>query len=879
MRLIRFFRRRDWDSIRAQEMEAHLQCEIDENVARGMSNEEARRQAYLKFGSPTHVREEIWRMNSVAWVENLLRDVRYAWRTLLRNPGYALVAILTLGLGIGANTAIFTVINGVLLRPLPYAQSSQIVHLDQVATRMGPDSIGLSVPEYEDYRSQSRSFSGIAEYHSMLFTLLGAKNPERVVTGVVSANYFDVLGVKPVLGRLLTPADESLNAPAVLVLSHAFWIKEFGGDPKVVGRSFAMNDRVHTVVGVLPPLPEYPDANDVYMPTTSCPYRSDPKTITNRDMRMITAYARLKPGVSLREAQSELATISGRMVAVNPKSYPKDAGFAAQAVPIDQELTHAARPTFFALLGAAGLVLLLACANLANLALSRQMRRSREMAIRMATGASAWRLFRQMLTESLMVSLAGGLVGIAIAAAGTGLLTAYASRMTPLSDAVHLDGWVLLFAFGISLFTGVLFGAVPGYIASRIRLVSLTEAGERMAGSESATRLRGVFVAVQVTFSFVLLMCAGLMMRSLYNLLSVDPGFKTANVLSMQVSLDWTKYGDRAAKNNFFHQVLDRVNGLPGADSAAVSMMVPLNDSMGPMNSGGVIFEGQPLHQGEIAPQVDYEVASPDYFRVLGIPLLSGRTFTDGDALTAPSVAIVNEQMAGHYWPHADPTGHRISTDKGKTWTTVVGVVSSVHQYGLDKGLIDEIYFPQDQCWLTNGHLLVRTRMDPMRLADQVAAVIHQVDPQQPVTEIRTLDQLRNAQLGTPRVTTMLLGIFAAVALFITAVGVSGTLALSVARRSKEIGIRIALGATKENILRDVLKQGLMPVLVGLLFGAAASFFATRALTHMLFAVRPDDPMTFAGIAALLFVVALVGCLVPGRRAVNVDPMKALRME
>jgi putative ABC transport system permease protein len=861
-----------------QEMGAHLQCEVDENVARGMSNEEARRQAYLKFGSPTRVREEIWQMNSVAWVENLLRDVRYAWRTLLRNPGYALVAVLTLGLGIGASTAIFTVINGVLLRPLPYAQSSRIMHLDQVAARLVPDPIGISVPEYEDYRSQSRSFSGIAEYHSMLFTLLGAKNPERVVTGVVSGNYFDVLGVKPVLGRLLTPADESLNAPAVLVLSHAFWMKEFGGDPKVVGRSFAMNDRVHTVAGVLPPLPEYPDANDVYMPTTSCPYRSDPKTITNRDMRMITVYARLKPGITLQMAQSELATISGRMVAVNPKSYPKDAGFAAHATPVEQELTHAARPTFFALLGAAGLVLLLACANLANLALSRQLRRSREMAIRMATGASAWRLFRQMLTESLMVSLAGGLVGIAVAAAGTGLLTAYASRMTPLSDAVHLDGWVLLFAFGISLFTGVLFGAVPGYIASRIRLVSLTEAGERMAGSESATRLRGVFVAVQVTFSFVLLMCAGLMMRSLYNLLSVDPGFKTANVLSMQVSLNWTKYSKDSAVSAFFREVLSRTEALPGVEAASASSMAPLNSNMTPMDAG-VLVDGQTFQPDKVLPRVDFEISSPDYFRVLNIPILAGRIFTESDGENTQKIAIVNARMAKHFWPHQNAIGHRVSHDNGKTWMTVVGVISDVHQYGLDKEPNDAIYLPLDQFAIPNSHIMVRTRLDPMRMANQVEEIIHQIDPQQPVAEIRTLDQMRNAQLGTPRVTTMLLGMFAAVALFITAVGVSGMLALSVARRSKEIGIRIALGATKENILRDVLRQGLMPVLVGLLLGAAASFFATRALTHMLFAVRPDDPVTFAWIAALLFVVALVGCLVPGRRAVNVDPMKALRME
>jgi predicted permease len=878
MSLRRYFRRRHWDAERVQEFEAHIQNEIDDNLARGMSREVARRQAYLKFGNPARVREEIWKMNSIAPLENLLRDGRYAWRTLLRNPGYALVAVLTLGLGIGANTAIFTVINGVLLRPLPYAESRQILHLDQVAARLSPDPIGFSVQEIRDYREQNHVFSDLAEYHSMTFTLLGTKNPERVATGVVSANYFDVLGVKPVLGRLITPADESLNAPPVLVLTYAYWMKEFGGDRKIVGRAFEMNDRVHTVVGVLPPLPEYPEANDVYMPTTSCPSRSSEKMIADRDMRMMTGFARLKPGVTTAQAQADLAAIQNRLASAYPKSYPASAGTAALVTPVEQELTHAARPTFLTLLGAAGLVLLLACANLANLALSRQMRRSREMAIRMATGASQWNVFRQLLTESMMVALAGGVLGVGIAAAGSKVLIAYAARMTPLSGEIRLDGWVLLFGFGISLLAGLLFGTLPGYVASRVRITSLADAGERSAGSEGGTKVRNALVAAQVMFSFVLLMCAGLMLRSLYNLLSVDPGFKASNVLSMQTSLNWTKYKKDEDKRNFFHQVLERAGALPGVEAAAVSMSVPLNSDMGPM-SGGVIVEGQPVHPGEPTPQVDYEVASPDYFRVLGVPVLSGRSFFDSDTAQAPAVAVVNERMAKHYWPTQNAVGHRISVDNGKTWTTVVGVVSNVRQYGLEKEAADSIYFPLYQVGLTSAHLLVRTRSDPMRMANQVTSIIHDVDPQQPVTQIRTLDELRSAQLGTPKVTAILLGLFAMVALFITIVGVSGTLALSVARRSKEIGIRIALGATKEKILGNVLARGMAPVLAGLAVGVVAAIFATRLLANLLFAVGPDDPLTFAGIVALLLVVAMVGCVIPARRAVSVDPMKALRTE
>jgi predicted permease len=874
----KYFQRKRWDRERTREFEAHIESEIDDNLARGMSREEARRQAYLKFGNPTRVREQIWQMNSVPPLENLLRDLRYAARTLRRNPGYALVAILTLGLGIGANTAIFTVINGVLLKPLPYAQQDRILHLDQTATLVGPDSLGLSVQEYQDFRDQGHAFSDVAEYHSMNFTLLGTKNPERVATGVVSSNFFDVLGVMPVLGRLFTSVDESKNAPPALLLSYSYWMKEFGGDRNILGRAFELNDRVHTVVGVLPPLPEYPDANDVYMPTTSCPYRSDPKMIADREMRMISAYARLKPDATVAQARAELATIFCRRSAAYGKSYPASAGFAPLIAPVDTELTHAARPTFVTLLAAAGLVLLLACANLANLALSRQMRRSREMAIRMATGASPANIFRQLLTESMLVALAGGVLGVTLAAFGSKILIAYAARMTPLSGDIDPDARVLLFALGISLLTGILFGALPGYIASRVRMTSLTDAGERTAGSESGTRLRNLLVGAQVTLSFVLLMCAGLMLRSLYNLLSVDPGFKTANVLSMQVSLNWTKYKEQTLKNAFFHQVLDRVEQLPGVDSASFSWMVPLNSDMGRM-SGGLVFEGQPIHGDQPAPQVDYEVATPEYFRVLGVPVLSGRVFTSNDILNAPKVAIVNERLAKRYWPGQDPIGHRVSTDRGKTWTTVVGMVSDVRQYGLDKESDDAIYLPVYQQDVANMHLLVRTRSNPMRLATEVAAVVHAIDSQQPVTDVRTLDQLRNAQLGTPRVTATLLGLFAAVALFITIVGVSGTLALSVARQTKEIGIRIALGATRERILRNVLVRGMIPVTAGLVLGIAAAIFATRALSGMLFAIRPDDPATFAVIAALLLFVALLGCLMPARRATHIDPMEALRTE
>lgn len=871
-------RRRFWDKERVEEMEAHIAHEIGDNVDRGMSGDEARRRAYVKFGNPQKLREQIWQMNGLGWLEDALRDIRHAVRALRRNPGYAVLAIATLGLGVGANTAIFTVINGVLLRPLPYAGQDKIVHVDQMEKRTGSEPLGLSVQEYFDYRAQSSSFEQFSEYHSMLFTLLGTKNPERVVTGVVSGNFFDMLGVKPALGRLFVAADEARDAPPVLVLSYAYWMKEFGGDRNIVGQVFHMNDRAHTVIGVLPPLPDYPDANEVFMPVSSCPFRMDPKMIGDRDMRMVSGYARLKPGVSLKQADTELNAIRARMVAAYPRSYADWTGFATTVTPVKAELTHAARPTFLALLGASGLVLLLACANLANLALSRQVRRSKEVAIRMASGASAWRIVRQLTTEAVMVALAGACVGLAIASVSTTLLIAYAARLTPLAQGIRLDGWVILFGVGSSVVSGVLFAMMPALLAGRTRLAALQEAGGRTAGSESSTRMRNVLVAAQVALSFVLLVSAGLMLRSLSNLLSVDPGFKLSHVLTMQINLNWTKYKGNDAQANFFRELLSQTGAMPGVEAASISWLAPLDLSATGIN-GRVLIDGQAQAANTPAPTVDFETASPDYFRVLGVPVMDGRTFADSDTDKSQEVAIVNESMARHFWPGQNPIGRRLKPGNSKVWFSVVGVVGDVRQFGLDRAPEDLMYVPLEQNPIQNAHLMVRAHGNPLALSNQIQAVIHQIDPEQPVTKVRTLDQMRSEQLGTPRVTATLLGLFAAVALFITIVGISGTLALSVARRSKEIGIRMALGASRGNILADVLRQGLGPVVAGMAVGAPIALVATRGMAQLIFGLKPNDPPTFAEIGLVFLAAALVSCLGAARRAMSVDPVVTLRTE
>ena len=583
----------------------------------------------------------------------LKQDGDYALRMMGKNPGFTAVAALTLALGIGANTAIFSVVRGVLLRPLPYSHGESLVRLEQSAARGGFEDISFSVKEVEDYRDQNRSFTGLVEYHSMFFTLLGGKQPQRIRTGVVSANFFDVLGVKPLLGRTFLPGEDRPNAPATLVLSYAYWQRELGGDPDVIGRTFEMNDRVHTVVGVLPPLPPYPDENSVFMTSSSCPFRSSKATMENRDARMLNAFALLKPGVTLSQARADLATIASRLEAEYPKSYPKEYGYTASASPLQEELTRRARPTLLILLGTAGFVLLIACTNVANLTLARLTRRDREMAVRAALGASRARLVRQLLTESVLLALLGGALGLFLAYLGLDLLVAFAARLTPRADEIRLDAAVLLFAFIISFATSFLFGLIASLPLSGDLGVALKE------GAASVTlgrnRTRNALIVSQVALSFTLLIGAGLMTRSLIKLSNVPLGYNPENVLSMSISLNWTKYSQPKQMRDFFQSVLERVQGLSGVRSAAVSMTFPL-DTMGSMRND-LRIEGYTIPPGEPGPTGDFRDASSDYFETIGMPLLRGRTFRDSDNADAPLVFIVNRSMARHYWGERDPVG------------------------------------------------------------------------------------------------------------------------------------------------------------------------------------------------------------------------------
>jgi predicted permease len=866
-------RRRKTDVELEHELQFHIDMLTEENVRRGMAPAAARAAALRTFGAVDLVKADVRDTWFSTFIDNLARDIRYGARTLLKSPSYAATVILVMALGVGANTAIFSVVNGVLLQPLPYASGERLVALHQHRPRVaGNNEMPFSPLEIQDYRTMSTTFDEVVEYHNMWFILLGRSDPERVATGVVSANFFDVFGVRPALGRGFRRDDEKHGAPAVLILSHRYWQRSFGGDPEIVGRVFRMNDRPHTVIGVLPPLPEFPDENDVYMPTSACPFRSAQDHAEVRNARMVQAFARLKRGIDLDAARADLAVVANRIQAAYPDEYPATQGYETRVAPLKSELTAAFEPTLLLLLGTAGFVLLIVCASVANLLLARLARREREMAVRTALGAGRGRLLRQVLTESTMLAIAGGVVGLALAWASLDLLVTFASRFTPRASEIAIDSTVLLFSLTMSVMTGLLFGCVPVLTARRDVLPALHVGSPRTTSSRQ--RLRSGLIVAQVAISFVLLIGAGLMTRSLVNLQRVDPGFRAANILTMRVDLNFTKYDTPAKRVDFYERLLDRLSAEPGVESVAASATFPLNET-GPF-SFRFRIEGKPVPEGSPLPTAGIRAASPTYFSAMGIPVLRGRTFSERDDRQNPRVLVINDSLARHHWPGDDPVGRRVSFDGGETWETVVGVVADTRQR-LDQASGDEIYWSVLQRSQLSGTWLVETRADPKMMANQVRAALREIDPEQAVDRFRTLDQVRDASLAPPRLTTMLLAMFASLALIVTAAGLAGVIAFSVSQRTHEFGIRMALGARTANVLGMVLREGVLLVAIGLVIGATGAMLLTSLISSLLFGVTSTDLITYGAVATVLLLVALLACYLPARRAAAVDPMIALR--
>lgn len=810
----------------------------------------------------------------LTFFDHLRQDLTYGLRGLTRNLGFVGVVIATLGLGIGANTAIFSVVHGVLMRPLPYHAPDRLVLLNQAAPKIGDESFGCSVPDFTDFRERSRAFSSLSEYHSMWFILLGRPDPERVQTAVVSDNFFDTLGVKPLLGRAFRPGEDKQGAAPVLVLSYNYWQNSFAGDPNVVGQVFQMNDKPHTVVGVLPPLLAFPNLDQVFMPASACPFRGAERVLTNRNGRIIShVFARLKDGVTQAQARDDVQRVGAELAAEYPQNYPVAEGYTIKIQSVGEAFTGQSRAPLLVLLATSGFVLLIACANVANLSLSRLVLREHELAMRAALGAGRGRILQQLITENLLLAMLGGTAGLALAAWGLDALKAYAAAFLPRADEIGISAPVLIFTAAVSLFTGLLFGSWPRLPESGTLFGTLKD-GARGAGLHGG-RLRSLLIVGQVAVSVPLLVGAALAARSLFQLQQVDPGVETNRVLAANLSLNFTRYNTFEKRLDFWDRNVAELTRLPEVESVAVSGTLPLNGLAS--NPTTFNIEHREVQPNAPSPAGFVLISSEDYFRTVGEPLLRGRTFNAGDTQDAPQVAIVNQSLASRFWPTGDPVGQRITFDNGEHWATIVGVVANARQQ-IDAQPQDEIHFPMRAGNALNaGSLVVRTHGAPELLRKGLWEAIRRVDPQQPVTRIETLEQVRTRALAAPTLIATLLGLFALLALVITAAGIGGVLAFSVNQRTQEIGIRMALGASRGSVLKMVLRQGLLLVLFGLAGGTIGAVFLVHLMSGLLYGVSPTDPLNFVGVALLLLGVAVIACIVPARRATMVNPINAFR--
>ena len=889
-RLRALLRHGEFDRGLNHEVRFHIEMETEKNIKLGMSPADARLKALRSFGPMEKHKEETRDARGVGTVETLLADLRYGARALFKQPGYALLAVMTLGLGIGANTAIFSVINGVLLKPLPYEHGDRLVIVQQSRPLSGQPQVGVAIAEYFDYRERaSNVFDGLVEYHQMNFDLINRGEPDRVDTGVVSHNFFDLLGIKPIIGRSFVQSDDVRDAEAVLILSHTYWRTKFGGDPNIVGQVFEMNDRPHRVIGVLPNVPHYPQENDVYMPVLACPFRAAGERAIPQNRRAFAAlnvFGRLKDGATSEHAASAVGAICHTFTQDNAQIYrPETSGFRATTVPVREALTSGARELLLILLGITGLILLIACANVANLTLARMLGRDRELAMRAALGAGRGRLIRQLLTESTLLGVFGGIVGIAFAYVTIGMLTTFVGRFTSRTGEITIDPLVLIFTLGISVLTGLLFGTLPA-LGGRVDLVSALKQGGNQSGDSGARkRMQGALIVAQVAVSVVLLVGAGLLLSSFYKLQQVETGYRSDGVLSAQIFGNFSRYPTINEQRNLYLPVLERLQSAPGVNTVAITNAVPLGG--GAPGTTRFTIEGRMEDDPDRRPAADVRVASQQYFATLGIPLVSGRTFSELDNEEAMRVVVINKAMT-RYWDGTDPIGSRIALpvpsppgQPARTeWYTVVGVVGDVRQFGLTQEMVAQVYVPLRQTpFGFGGQILVRTAGDPAAFGNTLRSAVHTVDPNQPVEQMQTLDDLRTEALAAPRLTATLLGIFAALALLVTLAGIGGVIATSVTQRTKEFGLRMALGARRDSVMMMVVRQGLTLVVVGLLIGIAGALAAGRVLSSYLYQTAPRDPVIFAGVAAVFILAGIVACLIPARRATTVDPLIALRAE
>ncbi len=812
-------------------------------------------------------------------METLLSDIRYALRTLTKAPAFALVAVLALALGIGANTAIFSVVNAVLLRPLPYPEPEKLVKIWMRFTGIGiPDDRNwVSPPELRDLREYSRAFSGIAAIGSASFNITGTGTPERVEGVAVSAELFRILGVQPLAGRLFLPEEEQPGRDNVVLLGYGLWKRRFGGDLSIAGKTISLNGRNHTVAGVLPPGFQYPEDVEIWRPLAFTPDQLSPNY---RGSHGLQVQARIQPGLSYEQALADMQSVSRRIIELN-RSYPYERfNFTVLLSPLLDETVGDIRTALWVLMGAVGFVLLIACANIANLLLARATGRQREMAIRAALGAGQSRIIRQLLTESLLLAFAGGAAGLLVAKWGLNALTALASSSFPRVTGAALDARVLAFTVFVSVATGVLFGLAPAWESARsITHESLKEGGRGASAGMMSQRLRRALVVAEVALSLTLLVGAGLLLRSFLKLLDVESGFRAGGVLTARLALPQAKYPGPAQVRSFYRDFVERAAHIPGVDAAGAINSLPLSGSGG---SGTTTVDTEAVPPGQRTPEADWRIVTPGYFQAMGIPLLSGRFFDERDTDTSQQVAVIDETMANTYWPNQDAVGQRIKRGGGQStqpWRTVVGVVRHVRHRTLEARSRVTLYMAHAQNPSSAMSLAVHTSTDPRSLAATLQKQVLAIDPDQPVYSVKTMQELMADSLARRRLSMTLLAIFAGAAMLLAAIGIYGVMSYSVSQRAHEMGIRMALGAGRLDLVRLVLGQSLLLTGGGILLGAAGALALTRLMASLLFGVRAADPPTFLLVAAGLALVALVASYLPARRATQVDPVDALRQE
>jgi predicted permease len=857
------------------ELRFHVDHEVDKLVASGLGREEALRRARVALGGLDQVKEECQEARGVHLAETLMQDIRYGLRTLRRSTGFAFAALVTLACGIGANTAIFSLLYGVLLRPLPFRDPSRVVVLNETTPRVG--LVSVSYPNFLDWRAQSHSFAALSAVTQVTFNLAGVNQPENISGDAVSPGFLSMMGVRPILGRDFTADEEKAGTPAVVLLSYDLWQSHFGGDRDVPGRTISLDGRPVTVVGVLPSDYLAFDKTDVIEPMGVWVAANPDGASSRGDRGDTVVVGRLAPGATIGQARAEMDGIAARLAQAYPTENSQ-CGVSLQ--PIRDVFVSDIRPAVLILSGAVVCVLLIACANVANLLLMRGAGRAREIALRMALGASRSRVVRQLLAESLVLACLGGLLGVAIAVWGIrGIVTLVPTGALP-GTSVSLNGVVLLFAAGVAILSTCLFGLVPARHSAKASARSSLRDGGRSATAANS-RWRGLLVVAEVSLALMLLVGAGLMMKSLSRLLAVDPGFRSDHLLKVSMSLRTSKYQDDKTVSNFWHVVLDRVRGLPGVEHAALGTVIPMTDSH---NRTDITFEGTALPAPGSFPHPDVHVVSPEYVSTLGLSLLRGRTFTDADRRDAPRVAMVNARIARTFFDGGNPVGRRFifghpSPTRPPQWLTIVGVLGDTKLYGLANPSRLEVYVPFDQSIENDMDLVMRSANDPAAETSAIRQAVASIDRDQPVFAVATMTDLVDQSVAARRVTFELLGWFSALALVLATVGIYGVMSYSVAQRTREIGIRVALGASQWEILHLVIAQGAAITGAGLVTGVLASLGLTRLLATLLYSVSAVDPGTFAGVALLLAVVAMIACYLPSRRLLRVDPTVALREE